>query len=81
MLTSEQLRAARTMLRVEQVDVVESVPGLTMPTLRRWEGASGPIRGAYGTVAELQSFYEQRGIIFIPGNGEGPGVRLKKTAV
>lgn len=31
-----------------------------------------------GTIAAIRSALESAGVIFIPGNGEGPGVRLKK---
>ena len=30
------------------------------------------------TVAALRAVFESAGVIFIPENGEGPGVRLKK---
>jgi hypothetical protein len=77
-ITSEQLRAARVMLKIEQADVIRSVPALSIPTLRRWEGGAGPVKGSYEAVAALQQFYEAAGIIFIAENGDGPGVRLRK---
>ena len=76
MITSEQLRAARGLLRVTQEDIAEAT-GVSIPTLRRWEGASGPIAGTATNVDAVQKYLTNAGVEFIDANGGGVGVRLK----
>lgn len=76
MITSEQLRAARGLLRVKQEEIAEET-GVSIPTLRRWEGASGPINGTAANVDAVQKYLERAGIEFIDPNGGGAGVRFK----
>jgi len=79
MLTSEQIRAARALLRMEQKDLAER-SGVSLPTIKRLETQPGPL-GAHGrTVDALRTALEAAGIIFVEQNGEGPGVRLRKAA-
>ena len=77
MITSEQLRAARGLLRVKQEDIAEAT-GVSLSTLRRWEGASGPISGSAANVDAVQKYLETAGVEFIDPNGGGVGVRLKQ---
>jgi hypothetical protein len=42
------------------------------------EAGDGPIRGNYENVAAVVAVLEAAGIEFIPENGGGPGVRLRK---
>ena len=77
MLTSEQLRAARALLRWEQKDLAEA-SAVSLPTIKRLEAKPGPL-GAYAmTVNALRRALEEAGIEFIPENGGGPGVRLRE---
>ena len=76
MITSEQLRAARALLRVKQEDIAEAT-GVSIPTLGRWEGANGPIKGTASNVDAVQKYLETAGVEFIDPNGGGAGVRLK----
>lgn len=79
MLTSEQLRAARMLLRWEQKDLAETSK-VSLPTIKRLETRPGPIQANESTLAALQRALEAAGVIFISENGEGPGVRLKKVS-
>jgi transcriptional regulator with XRE-family HTH domain len=77
MMTAEQLRAARALLRWEQKQLSHA-SGVPIPTIRRLEGGSGPVRATYENVAKLLEALEAAGVIFIESNGDGPGVRLRK---
>ncbi len=49
--------------------------GVAATTVSRYENGSD----AYGdTLTKLRRALEAGGVIFLDGNGEGPGVRLKK---
>lgn len=74
-ITSEQIRAARALLRWEQRDLVEA-SGISHPSLKRLEGKPGPLAAHGRTIAALQSALEGAGIVFL-NDGE-PGVRLRK---
>jgi len=52
-----------------------SETGLTANTINRFENGSDA-KGS--TIRKLQSYLEESGIEFIPENGGGIGVRLKK---
>lgn len=74
MLTSEQVRAARAMLRIDQKDLAEW-SGVSLETVKRIERAPGVISAHASTVDALQRALEARGIEFT--DGDKPGVRLK----
>ena len=76
-LTSEQIRAARALLRWEQRQLAEA-SGVSLPSVKRLEGQPGALRAQPLTVAALRSALEAAGVIFVPSNGDGPGVRLRK---
>ena len=76
MITREQLRMARAALNWGVRDLADQ-SGLSANTISRFENGSD----AYGeTLLRLRRTLEGAGIIFIDENGEGPGVRLKKTS-
>ena len=77
MLTSEQIRAARAMLRIEQRDLAEK-SGVSLETIIRIERTPGQISAYTGTVDKLRRALESAGIEF--SNGDRPGVRLTSTA-
>lgn len=77
LLTAEQLRAARGLLRWEQKDVAKA-SGVSVPTIKRLEAGSGPLRAYASTVNALERALETAGVVLIPQNGGGPGVRLRK---
>lgn len=76
MMTSEQIRAARALLRWEQKDLAIA-SGVSLPTIKRLETKPGPLNAHGPTVAALSRALEEAGIQFIPENGGGPGVRLR----
>ncbi|WP_046863928.1 helix-turn-helix domain-containing protein [Microvirga massiliensis] len=75
LLFSEQIRAARALLRWEQKDLA-SASGVSLPTIKRLESKPGPINAHGLTLQALRRALESAGIEFIPENGSGPGVRL-----
>lgn len=77
MLTSEQVRGARAMLRWEQKDLAEASK-VSLPSIRRLEVQPGPLAAQPRTVAAIRTALEAAGVIFVEENGEGPGVRLRK---
>jgi transcriptional regulator with XRE-family HTH domain len=74
MLTSEQIRAARAMLRIEQRELADK-SGLSLETVKRIERTPGPISAYTCTVDKLRRALESAGIEF--SDGDQPGVRLK----
>jgi predicted transcriptional regulator len=77
MVTSEQMRAARALLRMEQKDLAES-SGVSLPSIKRLETQPGPLAAQARTINSIRHALEKAGVIFVDENGEGPGVRLKK---
>ncbi len=83
MLRGEQLRAARALLRwtlKELSDRASASEPVSIDALRKWEAVDGSIRGISAKVDAVVRVLEAAGVIFIPANGEGPGVRLRKHA-
>lgn len=80
-LTSEQIRAARALLRWGQSDLAEE-SGVSLPTIKRLEGVRGVVSANRVTILAISRALEAAGIEFIaengPSVGTGPGVRLKK---
>jgi len=52
--------------------------GVSLETIKRLEGIKGPISANAATVEKITKALETAGVLFIPENGEGPGVRLRK---
>jgi transcriptional regulator with XRE-family HTH domain len=75
-LKIEQLRAARGLLGWSQSELGERA-GLSLPTVKRVESGTGP-RVSNEAQIKLQRALESAGVEFIPENGGGPGVRLRK---
>ena len=76
MMTSEQVRAARMLLRWEQKDLAEK-SGVSLPTVKRLETAPGELNAYASTLEKLRAAVEAAGVVFVDPNGDGPGVRLK----
>jgi transcriptional regulator with XRE-family HTH domain len=76
-ITSEQVRAARALLRWEQRDLAEA-SGVSLPTVKRLETQPGELAAQEQTIAELRKALETAGIELIAENGGGAGVRLRK---
>lgn len=72
MITSEQLRAARALKRMDQA-LLANQAAVSVETIKRLEKIEGPLLSANGkTLAAIQSALEAAGVEFIEG-----GVRIK----
>lgn len=76
-ITVEQLKAARGILEWTQEDLADQ-SGVSTPTIKRIELRKGEAKAE--TMAKLRRALEKAGVEFIPENGGGPGVRLKRKA-
>jgi transcriptional regulator with XRE-family HTH domain len=68
------MKAARELIGWKQTDLADAC-GLSIVTIRRLESREGKLGGRADTAA-----LESAGVVFINENGEGPGLRLRKTA-
>ena len=75
MLTSDQIRAVRALLRWSGRELAEKA-GVHPTTVQRMERGDGPVGGTVQTLAKVERALEQAGVAFTTQNG--PGVRLKK---
>jgi transcriptional regulator with XRE-family HTH domain len=82
MLTSNQLRAARALLGVDQRTLAERA-GVSVPTIQRMEASDGYVRGVVDTLTKVVAALERGGVELISENsvsaGCGRGVRLRET--
>ena len=76
MITSEQIRAARQMIRITAEGLAQS-SGVGVATIRRYELMSGVPGGNARSVEAIQLALEKAGIEFIGSPDDRPGVRLK----
>lgn len=78
MLTAAQLRAARSLLNWSQGQLAKASK-VSVPTIKRMESeAIGPGSSTHGNVDAVVRALEKGGVEFLPGNGHGPGVQLRK---
>lgn len=81
MITSDQLRAARALLGMDQRALAER-SGLSLPTIQRMEGSGGLIRGNVDSLMKLVGALESSGLELIGegavSQGGGRGVRLRR---
>ncbi|WSH22823.1 helix-turn-helix transcriptional regulator [Rhizobium ruizarguesonis] len=78
-ITGRQLAAARTLAELSQADVAKAA-NVSIPTLKRMEGATGSVPGMTNNVAAVVRALEAAGIMFLDGEysgSGGPGVRMK----
>lgn len=76
MLTAEQIRAARAMLRWEQSTLAEA-SGVSVETIKRLEKMDGPLlETRVKTLSAIQQALEAAGVELT--NGEAPGLRLRR---
>ena len=75
-ITSEQVRAARALLRWEQKDLAEA-SRVSLPTIKRLEGIPGQLKANDLTIDALIRAFETAGLQFIYPNGGGAGVRWR----
>ena len=74
MITAEQIRAARALLRMEQDELARRA-GLSVTTIRRLEAARGGYAVAEATAEEVRMALQEAGVEFIHD-----GVFLKRKA-
>ncbi|MCG8403328.1 MAG: helix-turn-helix transcriptional regulator [Firmicutes bacterium] len=74
MITPEQCRAARALLRMSQDDLAAKTK-LSAVTIRKFENQTDSLREA--TINLIELTLEAGGVEFIDKNGGGPGVRLR----
>jgi transcriptional regulator with XRE-family HTH domain len=79
MIDEAQMRAARSLLDWTQADLAEKA-GISAPTIKRMEKI-GLGRSSMDNVTAVQRALEAAGVVFIPENGGGAGVRLAKPKI
>ncbi|MCC5968402.1 MAG: transcriptional regulator [Pararhodobacter sp.] len=77
MTTPEQFRAARALIGISQADLAALVQ-LSTKTIKRAEG-QGPVPASAEATAAIRAALEAAGVVFLPENGNGPGVALKRV--
>lgn len=77
MITSEQIRAARALLRWEQKDLAEA-SGVSLPSIKRLEGKPGVVSAHERTIDALKDAIEKAGVQFLTHSepAQGPGVAV-----
>ncbi len=76
MITSEQIRAARQLVRLT-ADQLAKASGVGVATIRRFELMKGVPSGNARLVESIQKALEIAGVEFIGSPDDRPGVRLK----
>ena len=76
MVTSEQVRAARALLRWEQKDLANASM-VSLPSIQRLETKPGTLAAQARTIAAIRAALESAGVEFT--NGNAPGVKLHKA--
>jgi transcriptional regulator with XRE-family HTH domain len=80
MITANQLRAARSLLGIDQRELAQ-LSGLSVPTIQRMEASDGVVRGNVDSLMKLVQALEGSGVELIDAGAEsrggGRGVRLK----
>jgi len=83
MITSQQMRAGRALLGIDQKQLA-ALAGLSLPTIQRMEASDGQVRGVVNTLVKVVTALEAAGIEIIgehaPSTGIGRGVRFRETA-
>lgn len=83
MITSQQMKAARALLGLDQRQLAE-LAGLSLPTIQRMESSDGQVRGVVDSLVKVIAALEDAGVEMITDNavssGIGRGVRLCEVA-
>lgn len=83
MITSQQMRAARALLGIDQRRLAE-LAGLSVPTIQRMEASDGQVRGVVDTLVKVIRALEEAGVELIgeqaPSVDAGRGVRLRAAS-
>lgn len=82
MITGPQMRAARSLLGIDQKTLAE-LSGLSVPTIQRMEASSGDVRGVVDSLTKVVAALEFAGVELIregsASTASGRGVRLKEA--
>jgi len=78
LITSEQIKAARAMLKITTAQLSE-ISGVGVATIKRMEASSGVPSTHTKTLQKVANALIDSGIEFIGTPDSGPGVRLIKT--
>lgn len=76
MITSEQIRAARQLLKITATELADK-SGVGVATIRRFELMTGVPSGNARSIEAIQKALELAGVEFIGTPDHQPGVRLK----
>ena len=76
MIISEQIRAARQLVKITAGELAE-LSGVGVATIRRFELMSGVPSGNARSIEAIQKALEVAGVEFLGSPEDGPGVRLK----
>lgn len=74
--SGSQIRAGRALLGIS-AETLASESGVSLRTIRRIETEES---ATTANIEKLVETLEHLGVVFVPPNGEGAGVRLKKVA-
>ncbi len=77
MITPDQIRAARALLRLS-AEGLSKLSGVGVATVRRIENAKGVPTASAKNLAAIETCLMREGIEFIPADEKGEGVRFKK---
>ena len=83
MMTSGQLRAARSLLGFDQKTLAEKA-GVSLPTIQRMEASNGVVRGTVESLTKVIEALNRAGVDLIGDNARsdrgGRGVRLHRPS-
>jgi transcriptional regulator with XRE-family HTH domain len=78
-ISGNQIKAARALAGLDQKGLAERA-NVGINTIRNMEAAdAGNVRGRTDTLDAVVAALKSAGVIFVEANGEGPGVRLRKS--
>jgi len=77
LITSDQIRAARALLRWSSADL-SRYSGVGTATIKRMEVMDGVPSGQVRTIEALRAALELAGVEFIGSPSDAPGVRLRE---
>lgn len=78
-VTAEQLRAARSLLRLAQRDLAARA-GVPLPALRRLEGVGGTAKVPPEIVRRTRAALEQAGAVFVAGGVQPQATKTKESS-
>jgi len=81
-ITSFQMRAARSLLGIDQKTLAE-LAGVSLPTIQRMEASTGTVRGVVESLIKVVDAFNRAGVELIGEHARsdagGRGVRLKEA--